>query len=124
MTDWPGAFDPELAERSAQRDLRREQRRRQVLIRRTVAFSVLGVLAIGIAGGIALSSGSSSKAAPKPHVKPTPKPDAILGAINPKVPGLTTFRGNLTRTYYGHGPVPRNPVIRWRYPESGGMCAQ
>ena len=48
----------------------------------------------------------------------------IQGAINPKVPGITTFRGNLTRTYYGHGPVPRNPVIRWRYPESGGMCAQ
>ena len=48
----------------------------------------------------------------------------ILGAINPKVPGLTTFRGNLTRDYYGVGPVPRQaPRILWRYPRAGGMCS-
>jgi outer membrane protein assembly factor BamB len=45
------------------------------------------------------------------------------GAINPDVPGLTTFRGNLTRSYYGEGPLPRRPRILWRYPRSGGMCA-
>jgi hypothetical protein len=127
MSDLPSAGDPELAERLAQRELRRQQRQRQVFVRRTVALAIAGIVAIGVAGGIALSSGgSSSKAAPKPvkPAKPVAKPDVILGAINPKVPGLTTFRGNLTRTYYGHGPVPKNPVVRWRYPESGGMCAQ
>ena len=127
MTDWPGAGDSESAERLAQRELRRQRRQQQVFVRRTVALAIAGIVAIGVAGGIALSSGgSSSKAAPKPvkPAKPVAKPDVILGAINPKVPGLTTFRGNLTRTYYGHGPVPRNPVVRWRYPESGGMCAQ
>jgi hypothetical protein len=46
------------------------------------------------------------------------------GAINPRVPGLTTFRGNLTRSYYGEGPVPKRPRILWRYPRAGGMCAQ
>jgi outer membrane protein assembly factor BamB len=45
------------------------------------------------------------------------------GAINPDVPGITTFRGNLTRSYYGEGPVPRRPQVLWRYPRSGGMCA-
>jgi hypothetical protein len=45
------------------------------------------------------------------------------GAINPEVPGITTFRGNLTRSYYGEGPVPRRPRVLWRYPRSGGMCA-
>jgi outer membrane protein assembly factor BamB len=45
------------------------------------------------------------------------------GAINPDVPGITTFRGNLTRSYYGEGPVPRSPRVLWRYPASGGMCS-
>jgi outer membrane protein assembly factor BamB len=45
------------------------------------------------------------------------------GPINPEVPGLTTFRGSLTRSYYGEGPVPRRPRVLWRYPKSGGMCA-
>jgi outer membrane protein assembly factor BamB len=40
------------------------------------------------------------------------------------VPGLTTFRGNLTRDYYGEGPVPMHPKILWSYPSSGGLCAQ
>src|SRR5690606_26622612 len=40
------------------------------------------------------------------------------------VEGLLTFRGNPTRTYYGEGPVPRDPVVAWRFPESGGLCAQ
>ena len=38
--------------------------------------------------------------------------------------GLTTFRGNATRSYYGEGPVPRRPVIAWRYPASGGLCSR
>ena len=47
-----------------------------------------------------------------------------VGAINPKVPGLTTFRGNLTRSYYGEGPVPRrSPRILWRYP-AAAACAR
>jgi outer membrane protein assembly factor BamB len=51
---------------------------------------------------------------------PSPRP---AGPINPEVPGLTTFRGSLTRSYYGEGPVPRRPRVLWRYPRSGGMCA-
>ncbi len=45
------------------------------------------------------------------------------GPINTKYAGLTTFRGNATRDYYGEGPVPTHPVVRWRYPTSGGLCS-
>ena len=38
------------------------------------------------------------------------------------VPGILTFRGNPTRTYYGQGPVPDAPRAVWRYPGSA-MCS-
>ena len=40
-----------------------------------------------------------------------------------KVPGLLTFRGNPTRTYYGRGDVPKAPKVSWFSPEDGGMCS-
>ncbi|MGH8923656.1 MAG: PQQ-binding-like beta-propeller repeat protein [Acidimicrobiia bacterium] len=36
--------------------------------------------------------------------------------------GLTMFRGNPTRTFYGSGPLPRTPQVLWSYPEEGAMC--
>jgi len=38
------------------------------------------------------------------------------------VEGLLTFRGNPTRTFYGAGPVPMNPEVRWQFPERA-MCS-
>jgi hypothetical protein len=38
------------------------------------------------------------------------------------VPGLFTFRGNPTRTYYGRGPIPAAPRAVWQYP-GAGMCS-
>lgn len=38
------------------------------------------------------------------------------------VDGLTMFRGNPTRTFYGTGPVPESPSEAWKYPESP-MCS-
>ena len=61
--------------------------------------------------------------APEKQAPPAPSPRPA-GPINSEVPGLTTFRGSLTRSYYGEGPVPRRPRILWRYPRRGGMCAQ
>jgi outer membrane protein assembly factor BamB len=49
-------------------------------------------------------------------------PPAGAEPINTGVEGLTTFRGNATRTYYGEGPVPLDPVIGWRMP-SERMCS-
>ena len=38
------------------------------------------------------------------------------------VDGLLTFRGSPTRSFYGRGPVPAEPEVQWRFPESGGLC--
>jgi outer membrane protein assembly factor BamB len=37
--------------------------------------------------------------------------------------GLLTFRGSPSRSYYGEGPVPKDPQVLWSYPgESDTMC--
>ncbi len=54
---------------------------------------------------------------PSPTSRPTPQP------INTAFEGLTTFRGNATRSHYGRGPIPEDPVVRWRYPASGDLCS-
>jgi hypothetical protein len=52
-------------------------------------------------------------------------PVATPAPANTRFPGLTTFRGNDSRSYYGEGPVPSTPTIRWTYPLDGSkMCAQ
>lgn len=52
-------------------------------------------------------------------------PDTIpgwtVGEAWGSVDGLTMFRGNPTRTYYGSGPVSSSPAEVWRYPDSQ-MC--
>ncbi|MBI4933358.1 MAG: PQQ-binding-like beta-propeller repeat protein [Actinobacteria bacterium] len=42
------------------------------------------------------------------------------------VPGVLTFRGNPTRSYYGTGPAPRTqPQVLWQYPGTGQqMCGE
>ena len=62
-------------------------------------------------------------ATPTATPSPTPTASPTPGPINTSFPGLTTFRGNATRDYYGEGPLPTRPVIRWRYPTSGGLCS-
>jgi outer membrane protein assembly factor BamB len=55
----------------------------------------------------------------------TTTPDEAAPASGFKVPGLLTFRGGPTRSYYGEGPVPERPEVLWSYPgQSGGMCAE
>ncbi len=65
----------------------------------------------------------SPSPSPSPSVEPSPTPRPAPGPINTSFPGLTTFRGNATRDYYGRGPVPKDPRIIWRYPVSGGLCS-
>ena len=68
---------------------------------------------------------------PAPTLTPTPTPTPYDGLYDPAlvgapygstVDGLLTFRGNPSRTYYGSGPVPTNPSIKWTYPEATTMC--
>lgn len=44
----------------------------------------------------------AATAAPSTAVRPSPGAAAA---------GLTTFRGNATRDYYGEGPLPRRPTV-------------
>src|SRR5690348_6089620 len=51
----------------------------------------------------------SSRPTPAGRPSTTPKPVITPGPVNTRIPGLTTFRGNWTRDYYGEGPVPMHP---------------
>jgi len=66
-----------------------------------------------------------------PPTMPTPEPDPYPGWVNPDsvgqpwgttVSGILTFRGSPTRTYYGSGPIPETPVIKWEYPQNQLLC--
>lgn len=47
-------------------------------------------------------------------------PGSFYGSLQTTFEGLTTFRGNGSRTYYGEGPVPSSPQILWKFgPMSG-----
>jgi hypothetical protein len=75
-------------------------------------------------GGPDATGGSTGSGSASSLGRTTPSPaQTTPGPINTKFPGLTTFRGNATRDYYGEGPVPTHPKIRWRYPASGGLCS-
>ena len=49
-------------------------------------------------------------------------PGGTVGEAWGSVVGLTMFRGNPTRTFYGTGPVSTSPTEVWRYPDSQ-MCS-
>lgn len=105
--------------------------------------AIVGVLVLAVAlalwwtrpddGGEAVATGTRSATpstssptltpSPSPTAEPSPTPSPTPGPINTAFEGITTFRGNATRTYYGEGPVPRRPQILWRYPSSGGLCS-
>lgn len=55
--------------------------------------------------------------------EPNTIPGWTVGRPWGSVEGLTTFRGNPTRTYYGTGPISDSPSVAWTYPGSG-MCSQ
>ncbi|HEX6263279.1 MAG TPA: PQQ-binding-like beta-propeller repeat protein [Actinomycetota bacterium] len=103
-----------------------------------------GLVVLLLAGTAAVASwrfGIFSGASPEPSARdgdppsaptdpgeaspePSPSPSSTPEPINTGIEGLTTFRGNATRTYHGRGPVPEDPEILWRYPTSGGLCGQ
>lgn len=71
---------------------------------------------------------STSKASTTVTSTSVARPPDVIPAATVKKPwgsvkGLTMFRGNPTRTWYGTGPLPEEaPAVAWRYPESGGLC--
>jgi hypothetical protein len=75
---------------------------------------------------------SAARSAARPPLKVTTRRPPFTGWSDPflvgkpygdKVDGLITFRGNLTRTYYGKARCPTAPAVQWRFPPSGGLCS-
>ena len=117
-------------------------------LRRRRASVVIALLVVALSSGIcsALRGGDANEGGPIEKAAAPSAPKASQGQrpaapeppddssnpsdasdpqpINAGYPGLTTFRGNATRTYYGEGPVPERPQVLWRYPASGGLCSE
>lgn len=76
---------------------------------------------------VPILAGCPQKTAQKPPPpKPQPPvenlPPAVVGPqpINTDIVGITCFRGNATRSYYGEGPIPTGNVeVLWRAPIGG-----
>lgn len=56
-----------------------------------------------------------------PVREPNTVPGFTVGMPWGVTPGLTMFRGNPTRTYFGSGDIFAKPEVKWIYPESA-MC--
>ena len=108
-------------------------RRRRAAAAAAVALVavLIATAAITDAFGLAGSGGDAPHGAPADrtaaakdaHLTPGTEYPGQPGPINTSFRGLTTFRGNATRSYYGEGPLPKHPQIIWQYPQSGGMCS-
>lgn len=125
-------------------------RRRQLTVLALGAILLLGAVALVVSlvgggddGGTATADGSGEQrtedlaaTAEEPEEPADPLQVAVAPEegqlVNPassghmwsdEVPGLLTFRGNPTRTYYGRGAVPAAPKVEWFYPQDGGMCS-
>jgi outer membrane protein assembly factor BamB len=93
----------------------------------TRRFPVLPVISTAVMVGVALVilAFVLSRVEDEQHRGgPLRNPVALSGPgpINTSFEGLTTFRGNAARSYYGEGPVPLDPVIGWRSPDDR-MCS-
>ncbi len=49
--------------------------------------------------------------------------DLLAGLKKEGTKGITMFRGNNTRTFYGTGPIPTNPAVLWQYPKDKALCS-
>ncbi len=68
------------------------------------------------------TSSTTTITTPLPDRDPGTVPGWIVGERWGTVDGLTMFRGNPTRTYYGEPPVPSDPEVLWSYPAGGQLC--
>ncbi|MFP3905543.1 MAG: PQQ-binding-like beta-propeller repeat protein [Acidimicrobiales bacterium] len=95
-------------------------------------LGIAATLVVGIGVALAVLTPAAPTPAAEPPDWPTAAPDGTSRAwVDPTsaghpwgdtVDGLLTFRGNPTRTWYGRGPVPTDPVRIWRYPDRP-MCS-
>jgi outer membrane protein assembly factor BamB len=75
-------------------------------------------------GALFTGDGASASAEPSIDFDRSVFVDPRMVGMSPPqaMEGILTFRGSPTRSFYGQGPVPQNPEVKWRYPETGGLC--
>ncbi len=74
------------------------------------------------ASALPTAPGSTTTDTTLPKRAPDQVPGWTVGRAWGSVPGVTMFRGNPTRTFYGTGPVSSPPELLWRYPDQA-MCS-
>jgi outer membrane protein assembly factor BamB len=99
--------------------------------RSPVPFAALAVALVLVTGAVVVwrldivgRDGAAASPSAGPSAGSSPRAATTPGPINTAFPGITTFRGNAERSYYGQGPVPADPVVLWRYPSSGALCSE
>ena len=70
----------------------------------------------------ATSSTTTTTTTTIPERGPGTVPGWTVGQPWGSIAGLTMFRGNPTRTYYGMPPVPSDPDVLWSYPAGDPLC--
>jgi hypothetical protein len=96
---------------------RRPSRRTVAVIAGVVSALVVAIVGLALVRG-GSTDGRTGAAPPASVAVRTPKP------ANRAFRGLTTFRGNASRSYYGRGPVPLDPVVRWQHPARTKLCSE
>ena len=119
------ASDPER-DPAPRRNLRSRRTLRWIIL--VLSIALVFVVVVGAVGFVVVNralGGSSTAPSGTTTANAFPSPPAIPtpGPANTLFEGITTFRGNETRTFYGVGPVPHDPVIRWRAPSDQPMCS-
>ncbi len=92
--------------------------------RRTLAIAagVASALVVATIGWALLRGGGETGAT---GADPPSAPSVRTAApANRLFEGLTTFRGNASRSYYGEGPVPLDPEVRWQHPARTKLCSE
>lgn len=87
-----------------------------------VAAGVASALVVALVGWALLGGGDEAGVTGAP--RPGPLSVRTPAPANRSFEGLTTFRGNATRSYYGEGPVPLDPEVRWQHPERTKLCSE
>lgn len=70
---------------------------------------------------LAIQPADFSRTAISPIVVAAEKISNVFEEPKPLVSGLTMFRGNKERNFYGTGPIPSSPQVAWKYPDEK-MC--
>ncbi len=100
-----------------------------------VGLALASVVALGVSIAVDRRDGHGSDGPTTTTTEPVPEGEFFRGSsavladpagfgqpyLNAEVEGLLTFRGNPSRSYYGVGPVPANPVKLHRFPAEP-MC--